>query len=59
LIEADCGIDGRLTNLTIVRSADRVLDAAALNAVRRYKRNPRQRNGQPEVSRLPGWSASG
>ena len=53
LIEADCAIDGRLANLTIVRSADRILEAAAVNAVRQYKCNPRQRNGQPEVSRLP------
>jgi len=53
MIEADCGIDGRLSNLTIVRSADRVLEAPALNAVRQYQCTPRQRNGQPEVSRLP------
>jgi TonB family protein len=52
LIAADCGIDGRLTNITILRSAHQVLDEAARKAVFQYKCQPGLRNGTAEVVTL-------
>ena len=50
LVEAECGLDGRVFNVRVVRPAHRLLDQAATDAVRRYRCQPRLRNGQPEVS---------
>ena len=50
LVEAECGLDGRVINIKVVRPAHRLLDQAATDAVRQYRCQPRLRNGQPEVS---------
>jgi TonB family protein len=50
VVEAECGIDGIVINVRVLRPAHRLLDEAATDAVRRYRCQPRLRNGQPEVS---------
>jgi len=50
LVEATCEVDGRLTNPKIVHSPHRVLNDAAMTAVRKSKCAPQLRNGLPEAS---------
>jgi TonB family protein len=48
LLEAIVTADGKVTNVTIVRSVHPLLDEAARNAVLQYEYTPAHRNGVPE-----------
>jgi protein TonB len=50
LLEAVVTEDGKVTNVSIVRSVHPLLDEAARRAVRQYRYAPARRNGAPEAA---------
>ncbi len=52
LVMAECATDGRVTKVTVLRSAHHVLDDAATKAVLQYRCQPGLRNGIAEASTL-------
>jgi eukaryotic-like serine/threonine-protein kinase len=49
LLQAVVGSDGKVRDVTVLRSVHPLLDEAAKKAVRRYEYTPGQRNGVPEA----------
>ena len=52
VLAADVGSDGLVKQVEVVRSVHRLLDAAAVNAVRQYVYKPGLRNGVPDTFRV-------
>jgi TonB family protein len=52
LLQALVGLDGRVSDIAVVRSVHPLLDEAARKAVLRYEYTPGRRNGVPEPAKI-------
>ena len=52
LLEAIVTADGKVTNVSVVRSVHPLLDESARKAVRQYEYTPGRRNGVPESATI-------
>jgi TonB family protein len=52
LLQATVGPDGRVNEVAVVRSDNRVFDDAARRAVLEYQYKPGQRNGKPATFKV-------
>jgi len=53
LVQATVGVDGRVSNVQVLRPVHPLLDEAARRTVLQYEYTPGRRNGIPEAAEVP------